>query len=82
MEVIGYLQLPAASPQEGTQFRTEQGGGWASEVVWTLRRREKYGVDTGTGTQDCPARSIVATEKKRDYLEGRSHGLVVTTYLC
>jgi len=29
MEVIGYLQLPAALPQEGTEFHTEQDGGWA-----------------------------------------------------
>jgi len=64
MEVISYLQLPVALPQEGTQFRTEHDGGWASEVVWTLRRRKKYGADTGTRTQDYPARSIVATEKK------------------
>jgi len=69
MEVIGYLQLPAALPQEGIQFRTEQDGGWASEVVWTFRRIEKYGADTGTRTQDCLARSIVANEKSGTILK-------------
>ena len=76
------FRLAAALPQEGTQFHTEDDGGWPSEGVWTLRRREKYGARTEARTQDGPARSLVVTEKKRDDLEGRIRGLVVIPSLC
>jgi hypothetical protein len=57
------FRLPAALPQKGTQFHTEQDGGWASEFVGTLRRREICGALTEARTKDRLARNLVAIEK-------------------